>query len=227
LGCEVVLSSARIYGNRGVAYTARVIEEHVIRCACEAATNIATLTVYHQLDSFYVLSYSQTSRVTSDDVQVTPRWLDFADPGLRGISGPNKDPKVSSTFYHFSIYLTIDGDCDALLNQDSVVAYQNANEASSIYELYKSCIKNYTRLCGAVDATISETATQNGYDRALTLASIRDDLSRFKAWATNIAAHQPERLASSLDARLKGADETRERVLKILDDLEDSLHSGQ
>jgi hypothetical protein len=93
--------------------------------------------------------------------------------------------------------------------------------------LYKTCIKNYTRLCDALDATTSETATQNGYDRALTLASIRDDLSRFRAWATNIAAHQPERLPSSLDARVTGGgDETRERVLKILEDLEDSLQSG-
>jgi hypothetical protein len=66
-----------------------------------------------------------------------------------------------------------------------------------------------------------------GYDRALALASTRDDLSRFRAWATNIAAHQPKRFPSSLDAPLKGADETRERVLKILEDLEDSLHSGQ
>ena len=127
-----------------------------------------------------------------------------------------------------TVYLTVDGDCVALQDQDSVViSTQNTNEAFSIYLLYKTCIKSYTRLCDALDATTSETAAQNGFDRALTLASIRDDISRFKAWATNIAAHQPGKLPSSLDARLKGADETRERVLKILEDLEDSLHSGQ
>jgi hypothetical protein len=101
------------------------------------------------------------------------------------------------------------------------------NGALSIYRLYKTCLENYPILCDALDATTSETGTQNGFDLALTLASVRDDLSRFKAWATNIAAHQPRRFPSSLDARLKAADETRERVLKILQDLKDSLNLGQ
>lgn len=56
---------------------------------------------------------------------------------------------------------------------------------------------------------------------------MEDARVRFKAWATNIAALQQPILQSSLDARLKEATDIRQRVLKILAELKNSLETGR
>lgn len=73
--------------------------------------------------------------------------------------------------------------------------------------------------------TASEAA-ENGYERDATLLTTQDARSRFKAWGNSIAAFQDVTIKSSLDARLQDADDIRKRILKILENVKESLDDG-
>jgi hypothetical protein len=88
------------------------------------------------------------------------------------------------------------------------------------------CVKRFQSLHDAVDKSTVEEATEAGFDRDAALVMIQDAQSRFKAWGLNIAAFQKGHLKSSLDARLMEAKEIRERILRILRDLKESLETS-
>jgi hypothetical protein len=64
------------------------------------------------------------------------------------------------------------------------------------------------------------------YREDITPDDVEDELGRFKIWGGNIGAFQPISMATSLEHRLRDASRTREQVLKLLQDLEESLELG-
>ncbi|KAG4444165.1 hypothetical protein IFR05_000394 [Cadophora sp. M221] len=101
------------------------------------------------------------------------------------------------------------------------------SSTTTISSLAKECVKRYDTLCTILRETDSETDTAHGFVRDDVLIRIQDARPRFKAWATNIAALQEGHLKSSLDFRLREAEEVRSRVLKILDSLKESLNEAE
>ena len=100
------------------------------------------------------------------------------------------------------------------------------NELPTISTLCSDCLRRFQHLCDELSACTVEKGSQYGFDRDLSLGLMHDARSRFKAWAMSIAALHPSHFQSSLDFRLKGAAEIRQRVVKILNDLEESLLAG-
>lgn len=98
---------------------------------------------------------------------------------------------------------------------------------SAISVLCKACLGRYSTLCDGLDASTLEQALDTGFDQNASLDLMEDARSRFKAWAVSITALQGAHFQSSLDFRLKEATEIRRRIVKILTDLEKSLHEGQ
>jgi hypothetical protein len=74
---------------------------------------------------------------------------------------------------------------------------------------------------------IVEESGRRGYDRNQALIVMQDAHARFKAWAVNIAALHSGNLQSSLDFRLTEAADVRRRILKVLEDLQESLNAGK
>lgn len=111
-------------------------------------------------------------------------------------------------------------------NISSTITPGGIDNVSPISSLSNDCLKYYQILHGALAKSTDEEATERGYDRDSSLTEIFDALSRFRAWGGNIAAFQKGHLKSSLDARLKEAKGIRERILRILRDLKQSLETG-
>jgi hypothetical protein len=103
---------------------------------------------------------------------------------------------------------------------------QGEPTSSEISTLCKDCLECYQSLCDTLSDTTLEQGWQFGYNRDLTLITVQDARIRFKAWAVNIAALHKGHLRSSLDFRLKDASDTRQRTLKILGNLQESLRAG-
>jgi hypothetical protein len=99
--------------------------------------------------------------------------------------------------------------------------------SASISSLCRECADSYGRLCVALRDSKAEEAVENGFDRDSSLVTVQDARARFKAWAVNIAALHEEHLRSSLDFRLKEATEIRQRIVKILQNLHESLEDGE
>jgi hypothetical protein len=91
----------------------------------------------------------------------------------------------------------------------------------------KKCLEGYSILCDELGAVTPEQALEIGFSRNASHDFMQDARSRFKAWAVNIAALQGSHLQSSLDFRLKEATEIRQRIVKILTTLTESLNEGQ
>ena len=72
----------------------------------------------------------------------------------------------------------------------------------------------------------SEASNQQ-FDRDSSLLRMQGLFSHFKAWGNSIAAFQNVSIRSSLEFRLKEATDIRQRVLKILGNLQVSLHEGK
>lgn len=81
-------------------------------------------------------------------------------------------------------------------------------------------------MCEALRDITQKEANQNGIDRDAALGEMQDARSRFKAWATSIAAFQEGYKQSSLDFRLREATEIRQRILNILESLAESLQEA-
>jgi hypothetical protein len=88
-------------------------------------------------------------------------------------------------------------------------------------------MNQYQSLSSTLKETTATVAIHVGFDAKTSLRIVEDAHVRFKAWATNIAATQQPRLPSSLDSRLKDAADIRQRILKVLADLEVSLQTGE
>ena len=91
----------------------------------------------------------------------------------------------------------------------------------------RKCVKDYTNLCDALREVTVEEGRRRGYGRNQALIAMQDAQARFNAWAVNIAALHPGNLQSSLDFRLMEAADIRHRILKVLEDLQDSLNAGK
>jgi hypothetical protein len=91
----------------------------------------------------------------------------------------------------------------------------------------RKCVDYYTNLCTALKEIIVEESGRRGYDRNQALIVMQDAHARFKAWAVNIAALHSGNLQSSLDFRLTEAADVRRRILKVLEDLQESLNAGK
>lgn len=61
------------------------------------------------------------------------------------------------------------------------------------------------------------------YTNNISSSEVRDQLGRFKIWGNNIGAFQPRTRRSSLEYRLRDASQTRQQVLRLLNDLQESL----
>lgn len=99
----------------------------------------------------------------------------------------------------------------------------NRDGAPTISARCEECVQHYHLLCDELEDCATEAANV-GFNEKLALATMNDARSRFKAWATNIAALQKPSMKSSLDSRLSEATEIRLRILRILDDLKESLN---
>lgn len=104
---------------------------------------------------------------------------------------------------------------------------RQAADTSAISSQSNTCMSLYQRLFVELHEATHEQCRENKFDRDLTLARVGDARARFKAWAVSIAAFQSGHLRSSLDYRLKDASEIRERILKILAELQESLLTGK
>lgn len=111
-----------------------------------------------------------------------------------------------------------------------IAAMSRAQDASNTLPISihcKKCLEGYGTLCDALGAVTPEQALDIGIDQNVSHDFMQDAQSRFKAWAVNIAALQGAHLQSSLDLRLKEATEIRQRIVKILTTLNESLNEGQ
>lgn len=102
----------------------------------------------------------------------------------------------------------------------------DAIDSSSISTLCNGCLYCYQNLSDALEASTPEEADEVGFNREASLAMTQDAQSRFKAWGVNIAAFQKGHLQNSLDSRLKEAKDIRQRILRILKDLQESLQTA-
>jgi hypothetical protein len=100
------------------------------------------------------------------------------------------------------------------------------NNSLSIYARCKTCLDHYVVLDSAVKASTAAAASEIGFYQSPTSRTVEDACTRFIAWATDIAALQQPHLQSSLDSRLREATDIRQRIFKILADLEASLQTG-
>ncbi|KAE9366233.1 hypothetical protein N431DRAFT_495972 [Stipitochalara longipes BDJ] len=100
---------------------------------------------------------------------------------------------------------------------------ENASQKLSISDYCHKCFELYSSLCDGLSIATTQQALDIGFDLNAARDFAQDARSRFKAWAVNIAALQGAHLQSSLDSRLKDATEIRQRILKILKALAQSL----
>ncbi|KAK3345889.1 hypothetical protein B0T25DRAFT_462035 [Lasiosphaeria hispida] len=63
-----------------------------------------------------------------------------------------------------------------------------------------------------------------GLSRSISLPRVNDELARLKVWAGNIGAHRSGR--SSLDYRLRDASHLRDQVVRLLEDISESLQDA-
>jgi len=86
-----------------------------------------------------------------------------------------------------------------------------------------SCLRKFrdlqTELEVAAAQADNETVTES-----LPSSRVQDELGRYKVWAANIGAHRTGK--SSLEYRLRDASHIRSQVLRLLDDLSESLTDG-
>jgi len=106
------------------------------------------------------------------------------------------------------------------------MSIENASQKLSISAYCHNCLEHYRVLCDELGVVTNQQAFDIGFDLNASRDFIQDARSRFKAWAVNIAALQGAHLQSSLESRLKEATEVRERILKILKALAQSLWDG-
>lgn len=64
------------------------------------------------------------------------------------------------------------------------------------------------------------------FTRELSDICVLDEYERYRVWAGNLGAHHPPQKRVSLDYRLRDAAFYKQRVIKVLIDLQDSLKKG-
>ncbi|KAK0743628.1 hypothetical protein B0T18DRAFT_392370 [Schizothecium vesticola] len=100
----------------------------------------------------------------------------------------------------------------------------------SVKDNVLSCLRAFDVLSGTISTV--EAGGNGGHHntlddsrpQVLSLASVSDQVARFKIWAGNIGAHQKGR--SSLDYRLREASHIRAQIIRLLGDLWDALQDA-
>jgi hypothetical protein len=103
----------------------------------------------------------------------------------------------------------------------------DAKKSLSISALSRKCLASYAILGDGLRGVTVESAVEIGFDSHSSLSLVLDARTRFNAWAKSIGALQPEHLKSSLDSRLKDATDIRQSIIRVLADLQESLHTGE
>jgi hypothetical protein len=80
------------------------------------------------------------------------------------------------------------------------------------------CLKIFNTLCEILSRPYAPFHDQ------IQLSDVRDEFGRFRIWSGNIGAHRTGR--SSLDYRLRDASHIRQRVISLLQDLNEILQEG-
>jgi hypothetical protein len=60
----------------------------------------------------------------------------------------------------------------------------------------------------------------------LPLSVVQDEYGRFKIWSGNVGAHQESAIRTSLDYRLRDARFYKDKIVRLLQDLDEALKSG-
>jgi hypothetical protein len=101
----------------------------------------------------------------------------------------------------------------------------------SVKDNVLSCLRAFDVLSGTI-STIEAGGNGGHHDtlddsrsQVLSLASVSDQVARFKIWAGNIGAHQKGR--SSLGYRLREASHIRAQIIRLLGDLWEALQDGE
>jgi hypothetical protein len=113
------------------------------------------------------------------------------------------------------------------ITSSTVATTTDPTAGSPIAANSRKCVADFTNLCDALREVTAEESGRRGYDRNQALIAMQDAHARFKAWAVNIAALHSGNVQSSLDFRLMEAADMRRRILKILEDLQESLNAGK
>lgn len=100
------------------------------------------------------------------------------------------------------------------------------NASEGIYARSVDCKTRFEHSIQILKELNPSEAHNYGYDRDSSLFAIQDIFAHFKAWGNSIAAFQDAMVRTSLEFRLKEASEIQRRVLKILGNLQVSLHEG-
>jgi hypothetical protein len=88
------------------------------------------------------------------------------------------------------------------------------------------CLDAFRILCTALQIRVDTELAKLRVDNVggISLSGVKDELGRFKVWVGNIGAHRTGR--SSLDHRLRDASHIRKQVVRLLEDLAESLLDG-
>lgn len=86
-------------------------------------------------------------------------------------------------------------------------------------------IADWVAQCLAAFKTVSSIRTEIDGDQRSVVQAINNELSRFRLWAGNIGAHRRGR--SSLDYRLRDASTLKSQVIRLLENLHESLDDGK
>jgi hypothetical protein len=107
-----------------------------------------------------------------------------------------------------------------------VVRPPKLSPLEGIFDRSIDCLERFQDSIQILKDTDPSMATGHGYDLEFSLFAMQDAFAHFKAWGSNIAAFQDGTLRSSLQFRVKEASEIRQRILKILGNLQVSLYEG-
>jgi hypothetical protein len=91
----------------------------------------------------------------------------------------------------------------------------------AICDYYERCRVSFKNLIAALQNPARD------FNGQITVATVDDERGRFEVWAGNVGARHYPKSRVSLDHRLRESFFYRERIIRLLKDLEDTLQSGK
>ncbi|KAM3075257.1 hypothetical protein ACMFMG_007299 [Clarireedia jacksonii] len=116
---------------------------------------------------------------------------------------------------------------EVIEEESKVIRPPKLDPLEGIFVRSVDCLERFRNAVQILKETRPSQATSYGYDLEFSLFTIQDAFAHFKAWGNNIAAFHDGVLRSSLEFRLKEASEIRQRILKILGNLQVSLYEAR
>ncbi|KAI9651378.1 hypothetical protein NHQ30_001420 [Ciborinia camelliae] len=95
-----------------------------------------------------------------------------------------------------------------------------------IYARSVDCMERFQYAIQSLKGIDSAKGTERGYDTKKSLSKMKFVFAMFNRWGNESAAFEDAALRSSLEFRLEEASEVKQRVLKILSNLQVSLHEA-